>query len=473
MQIDVLPDDILLEVFDFYVYTDPYTWVTFEGKKKIESWQLLVHVCRRWRNIMFGSPRRLDLRLVCTPQTPTKDRLDVWPTFPLIIKSDVGSVSFSAMDNVIAALGQSNRVCQVSLSWLAGWQLEKVLALMQVSFPELKYVYLHSYDETLPLIPNSFLGGSAPCLQYLELEGTLFPELPKLLLSATHLVNLHLYRIPHSGYISPKEMVTSLTVLPCLESLSLEFGSPQSRPDWETQSLSPPKRSILPALSYFRFKGVTDYLEELVACIGTPQLDQMDITFFNQIDFDFPRLAQFINITPTLWASDEAHVILDDSVAKVVLRCPTSKNRLPVLWITISCKEPDWQLSSIEQVCNSSLPAFSTVEDLYIKHEYSELIWKDDAIENSLWLEVLLPFTAVKNLYLFKDFAPGIVATLQELVGGRMTEVLPSLQNIFVTGLEESQSMQKNIGQFVAARKLSDHPIAISVWDGKSDTKWM
>ena len=464
MQIDVLPDNVLLDVFDSYVDPDLPQWGV--SKNEIEAWQLLVHVCRRWRNLVFGSPRRLNLRLFCTPQTPAKDRLDVWPTLPLIVRGIVKSVS--AMDNVIAALGRSNCACQVWLSLMVGWQLEKVLAPMQVPFPELTYLYLHSYGET-PVIPNSFLGGSAPCLRYLYLSSIPFPGLPKLLLSATQLVDLLLLDIPHSGYISPKEMVASLTVLPCLEYLSLEFQSPQSRPDWESQSLPPPKRSILPALSYFRFKGVTEYLEQLVACINTPQLDRMDITFFNQIDFDFPRLAQFINITPTLWETDEAHVIFYDKLASVGLRCPTSKNRIPSSFeIRISCKEPDWQLSSIEQVCNSSLPAFSMVGDLYIEQNNSKLVWNENAIENSLWLEVLLPFTAVKNLYLSKKSAPGIEAALQELVGGTMTEVLPSLQNIFVMGLEESGSIRENIGQFINARKLSNRPIAISVWDTNS-----
>ena len=67
------------------------------------------------------------------------------------------------------------------------------------------------------------------------------------------------------------------------------------------------------------------------------------------------------------------------------------------------------------------------------------------------------------NLYLCKEFAPGIAAALQELVGDRITEVLPSLENIFVEGLEPSGPFQENIGQFVTARQLSDHPVAISV----------
>jgi len=104
------------------------------------------------------------------------------------------------------------------------------------------------------------------------------------------------------------------------------------------------------------------------------------------------------------------------------------------------------------------------IEDLCIKHRYSQLVWNNDAIENTLWLEVLLPFPAAKNLYLSKEFAPGIAAALQEIVG---TEVLPSLQNIFVEGLEPSGPFQENIGQFVAARELSGHSIAISVWDGR------
>ena len=65
------------------------------------------------------------------------------------------------------------------------------------------------------------------------------------------------------------------------------------------------------------------------------------------------------------------------------------------------------------------------------------------------------------------------MAVLQELVGSRVTEVLPSLQNIFLEGLrlEPSGYLQANIGQFVAARQLSDHAIVISDWDKDSDIK--
>jgi F-box-like len=459
--IDVLPDDVLLGIFDFYMKM--YSSLAYGSKAETEAWQLLVHVCRRWRSLVLGSPHRLNLQLYCSPKTPTKDTLDVWPALPLIVRGNMDLTS--GTDNVIAALGQSNRVRHVFLWIHEDRQLEGVLAAMQVPFPELTDLQLfsNSNGETLPVIPDSFLDGSAPRLQYFELSGIPFPKLPNLLLSATHLAYLWLIDIPHSGYISPEAIVALLSVLSGLRTLSLGFQSPQSRPDLENHSLPPLKRSILPALDKIYFKGVTEYLEDLVTFIDAPRLNILRITFFNQIDFDCPRLAQFINRTPTLRARNEAHVQFHNWRASVALRYQTSMFRVDdhLQIINISCREPDWQLSSMEQVCNSFLHPLSTVEDLYIEHQYSGLVWKNDAIENTLWLQLLLPFTMVKNLYLSKEFAPGIAAALV----GRVTEVLLGLQNIFVEGLEQSGPFQENIREFVAARQLSDHPITISGWD--------
>ena len=75
----------------------------------------------------------------------------------------------------------------------------------------------------------------------------------------------------------------------------------------------------------------------------------------------------------------------------------------------------------------------------------------------------------VKNLYLSVEFVPRIAATLKELVTSRVTEILPSLQNIFVAGLDPSGPLQGDIERYVAARQLSDNPIAISHWDRVDD----
>ena len=80
----------------------------------------------------------------------------------------------------------------------------------------------------------------------------------------------------------------------------------------------------------------------------------------------------------------------------------------------------------------------------------------------------------MKDLYLGKEFAPGVAVALQDLIGG-ITEVLPSLQNIFVEGLHDEPSgpLQENIWQFAGARRQSGHPLAISDWDIDSDIESM
>src|SRR5712691_7457435 len=79
--IDMLPDNVLLEIFDFYkddAFGSPassFTW----------RWNPLTQVCRRWLHVVFGSPRRLGWRLVCTRTTPVSRLLDIWPPFPITV----------------------------------------------------------------------------------------------------------------------------------------------------------------------------------------------------------------------------------------------------------------------------------------------------------------------------------------------------------------------------------------------------
>jgi hypothetical protein len=90
-------------------------------------------------------------------------------------------------------------------------------------------------------------------------------------------------------------------------------------------------------------------------------------------------------------------------------------------------------------------------------------------IEKVQWLELLHLFRAVKNLYLSEEFALRIVPALQELVGSRATEVLPTLQNIFLEKLEPSGPVQEGIRQFAATRQVTSDPIAVSLWDREPD----
>ena len=187
----------------------------------------------------------------------------------------------------------------------------------------------------------------------------------------------------------------------------------------------------------------------------------------NEIIFDTPQLFRFISRRPALRTLQKANIAFNSHATVVKFQSPTS-NR-DVLSVTILCTASDWQVSSIEQVCTSSFPPLSTLEDLYIfeNRKYPPL-WEDD-VENTLWLEVLHPFAAVKNLYLCEKIAPRIGPALQELVGARTTEELPTLENIFLEGLQPSGPVQEGIEKFLTARQLTSRPISVSRWDRDPD----
>ena len=452
--IDMLNDDVLLEIFDFYVTSYRYGM----SKRVIEMWQPLVHVCRRWRCVVFGSPRRLNLRLVCTPGTPARKYLDVWPPLPLVVDA-LGTISTAmSVDNVLVALGHQDRVCRIDLRIVRGLEWDKVLAAMQVPFPALTHLNLwENLLDRESVITSGFLGGSAPRLQSLKMARVPFLGIPNLLFSATHLVHLGLHDIPDSGYISPGAMASSLTVLTSLKTLILEFLCPRSRPDWESQPPPPMTCSILPFLDKFWFKGASEYLDVLVAWIDAPQIHFLRITFFPQTNYDTPHLVQFISRTLSFQEPNGAQVSLGRNPNVRLLWESDNCGRLSV-GISGTCSDPH-PLSGA-QACTMCLPPLLTVENLRLETLYSGLKWKHNVV-NGQWLELLHPFSAVKSLYLYKELQSNMAAALQELVGDRTTEVLPSLRNIFLEECKSSGSFHETIGQFIAARKISGLPIAV------------
>ena len=116
-----------------------------------------------------------------------------------------------------------------------------------------------------------------------------------------------------------------------------------------------------------------------------------------------------------------------------------------------------------------SLPPLSKLEDLYIDDPQNlqpirRSDWQNNT-ENTLLLELLHPFSSVKNLYLVEEFAPCIVSALKELAESGTAEVLPTLQNIFLEEVWPSRPVRDAIGQFAASRQATGHPIAVTHWE--------
>jgi hypothetical protein len=127
--------------------------------------------------------------------------------------------------------------------------------------------------------------GSAPRLQKLELWNVPFPTLPKFLLSANDLVDLHLEKITGAGYISPDTMAACLSVLRRLRSVRISFDPRSSFPNQTNQHPPPVTRTVLPALASFVFEGLSEYSEELISRIDAPLLNQLHLSFFYQPTF--------------------------------------------------------------------------------------------------------------------------------------------------------------------------------------------
>jgi hypothetical protein len=437
----MLPDDVLLIIFAFYV----------GATRSTNGWPTLAHVCRKWRDTVFGSPRHLNLQLIHTEKKAVKKTLDVWPPFlPIVVdySSQMGE------DNLTAILEHRDRLCEIKLNYLSWSAWDNVFAAMQVPFPALTCICFTGSN-----VPGSFLGGSAPRLQRLALDNTLYPGL--LRLSAPDLVELTLSDIPRRWYISPEEMATSLSMMARLKKFVLKFKLPFTHlVPWEKNRCPPPPtRILLPSLTYFWFCGEREYLADFVTWVDTPLLNRLDLPFSHEDMFDTPEFAQFISRTPKLRTLDKARISFYEY--DVVIRLGTSDQCF--LSVGILGSRLDSQLASLTKVYSSSpFPQYliNIVESLYLGGN-----WSDD-IDFSKYPELFHPFTAVKDLYLSRVFVPRFAAFFQDLVGEGVTQVLPALQQLFVEELHPSGSDQKAFEPFIAARRqLSGHTVAVSHWD--------
>ena len=315
------------------------------------------------------------------------------------------------------------------------------------------------------------MGGFAPRLQSLNLNNFPFPGLPNLLLSASHLVYLELWQIPDSGYFSPESLAAGLSMMTRLETLRVQFDFPPCRHDL-SQCLPPQGRALLPVLSNFRFFGSDEYLDDLVARIDAPKLSKSVIHFPPQIS-STPQLTQFLSRTPSFGAPNAAYMSLSCWAVTVTLEVPqTFAGNLQLGFVY---RVFDRQLSSLSEVCNSfsfHRALLSTVERLDIQSR--TVIWPDweRDMKSSYWLQLLRPFTAVKNLYISHELVPCIAPVLEEaeeLVQERperATEVVPALQNLYLeSGTIALESVQETIGKFLASRQLSGNPIVVSRWE--------
>ncbi|KAH9956555.1 hypothetical protein BGW80DRAFT_1466313 [Lactifluus volemus] len=316
------------------------------------------------------------------------------------------------------------------------------------------------------------LGRSAPRLRSAILDGFPFPTFPQLLLSSNDLSELSLLNIPDIpgiGYISPEAMTAGLSALTRLTHLSIAFSVRRSQAG-TVQGPPPVTHTLLPALTNFRFCGVSEYLEDLLAQIDVPQLKNFSVKFFGPHISIQPVIRVSQSLTPepfnradlrlgpydatiTLYESDSADVWADD-------------DSVPFFHLVLVIMEgkyvPAKQVLSMAQICTQSFPILSSVTELDIRTDRFEGHWTGHDLEllthNPPWPVLLQPFTAVRTLHL----SVGKIRWrfIYWLAWESVTELLPELQNIYLQS-PFHDVFENDIERIIAARQHSGHPIAV------------
>jgi hypothetical protein len=458
--ISMLPDDVLIEIFDFYRDDHDYSFLP------VWKWHILVHVCQRWRQVVFASPHGLKLQILCTYGTPLRENLGIWPTLPIVLNlCALRPITPNDEDNVIATLEHPHRVHSVKL-YVTDLQLGRMVTVMQEPFPVLTRLLIVSRDilsrdRNALVLPAKFLGGSAPCLQKLSLSGVSYPALPTLLLSVSDLVTLRIRDIPPTGYISPETIVACLAALPSLRNFDIEFDEVTSRPD----RIRPPPvtRTILPALTSLGFQGASQYLEDLVAQIHSPQTNCVHIEYLDSVgDLQVAELSTFIgrSVGTELTPSGRAYFSFNSDQVTFTLKRHANYSSPDPVGTTVAFEAYDWQVSHMAQLLGQFPAKLFTVvrlESHLEAYDYEFLENTDDV----QWPHLFHQFSATQMLHVCRELA-GRVALALEM----FADVLPSLDLLCLAGEPES-----SIEKFVAARRLSDRPVTVVDTEEDFDTR--
>ena len=434
---------MLLNIFRYYLDASP------------RLWPRLVHICRKWRHIVFTSQQALHLRLFCSSGTPVLKTLDRWPPLPIVLEygSSLALDPPSPEDevNIIAALKRSDRVSSISLTVTTSL-LDKLYAIER-PFSELKDLILLSRDSVPLALLSSFECG--PQLRRLHLTRITFPALLRLLYCSRNLIDLRLHEALNSWYFTMEELTNALSGMAQLRSLSLHFP-----PHAEHVSPPPPhyRRVVLPALTCLSFRGTAECLECFVLRIDAPRLVdiQVQVTLFNESLIDLSRLGKFLDRIEMhkSYCDHQAHILSSKRAISITLTRRGAPTRLELRLLNDSkSSEP---LSVLPRILPHFSARFLNVEDLRIStaqppsHE-----------DTKQWLELITSFTGVKWLHLDGNDSANIAHAIQKADRQHKT-VLPALHKLYLPQPRPPHaSLSKAVLSFMTSRWRSGYFIVV------------
>jgi hypothetical protein len=440
--IEELSKKMLLNIFGYFLDDSP------------GNWPILMHICHKWRRIVFASQRPLQLRLFCTYATPVLKTLDCWPTLPIVVEYG-GSPALNPPapedeDSIVAALKQSDRVASISLT-VTSSLLER-LSEIERPFSKLEGLVLLCRGGMRLTLPNTFQCG--PRLRFLYSTRIVFPALLQLLYPSKNLVYLHLHKV--LSPFPPETLTNALSGMDRLRSLSLHLDHFPSTADHLSQAPppSPGKLVVLPALTRLNFQGITRYLTRLVAGIDAPLLRDIEVTFLMESRFDLLNLRQFTERIGMHESPCRADILSSERAMSISLSRPGDQAcfKFQVILNPLSA-----QLFFMAQICVHFSALFSNVEDLFIsiaRHPRQE-----DRFDSERWLESLNSFAGVKWFRVVGNLSTHIVRALQQS-DTRGETVLPALHELHISQPGPPHAtLRQAVVSLLTSRQVSGHPI--------------
>ena len=400
------------------------------------------------------------MHIQCTNGSPIVDMLGHLSPLPLFVvygPAELGPAELVTMLKeqdelgLYHALRLRDRVCHIDLR-LPPSILPKVTALLDGHFPILEHVSLtfsttSSKDSILLTLPKAFL---APNLRRLTLPHISPPRRLQLLTSAVSLVKLELSNIQTSGYFRPRVLAARLGSLPQLKELYIGFSIPVPRPSTERELLGAHGAPVtLTNLKHLWFRGVSAYLESLVAQIRVPRLERLGVTLFNEIAFVLPHLSYLINITE---AFKIPGVVVSFYHNEVYVTTVHDNSKSRPLSFRIICKPLDWQINCAAQICRVLIPVLPFVEILTLRHNYHETPeLRNNAIDSAAWHDLLSSFNRVKRLKINYPLLGELSCALQVDEVGSDPGFLPNLRSI--------HALDNIFTSFIDARQVVGLPV--------------
>lgn len=458
--ISTLPDELLVDIFDFCRRDNEYVW-SYRGQ-----WYKLLHVCRRWRCVMLASPSRLNLCLLFKHRIPLTRMLTDSPPLPLIVTFDFYGHD---KESILLALQHHERLYSISLRELGSKQLDLLTALDKdfLSLETLSLSSKYPDTEVVGVLPEDFV---APRLRVCHLRSIALSTESLLLTNATSLVSLRLERLPASDFFSPEYLVERISGMPRLENLSIGLlHLPLPRPEMESQHVPDP-RVVLPSLSRLTFRGPSNYLESLLARISTPLLRDLRVKFTGGPTLIVPRVSEFLQMQNLNFHMVE--VSFSSTFIAITYYSGQPSVALPYFLFGTHNQDggqwlPHQQLAVVIRMCGAVAPFLPVVDCLALKFsDHYEPSWFCNPFkvdDSALWHGFLRLFGGVKTLCVDKALAWSLTDALRRDNEPVVKELLPMLSEIII--MSKKDPSHTPLALFVSDCCLAGQPITLHFAD--------